>query len=56
MKKRKKGGGIKVLLIVLVIALLAVAAVIVWRQYEYGVSEKFYDGLRGALRLGGVKL
>ena len=47
MKRRKTGGGLRVMIAVLVIALLAVAAVIVWKQWEYGVSEQFYDGLRG---------
>ena len=55
MSKRKKGGGIKALIIVLVIALLAVAALIIWKQWEYGASEAFYDGLRGALRYEGAR-
>jgi len=54
MKRKKKGGGLKALIIVLVIALLAVAAVIVWKRWEYGASEEFYDGLRSALQCEGA--
>lgn len=54
MRKRKKGSGVKKLIIVLVIALLAVAALIIWKQWEYGASEAFYDGLRGALQYEGA--
>lgn len=54
MSRRKKGGGIKAMIIVLVIALLAVAALIVWKQWEYGASEAFYDGLRSALQYEGA--
>ncbi len=46
----KKRTDLKPLIIVLVIALLAVAAVIVWKQWEYSASENFYDGLRGSVR------
>ena len=55
MSKRKKGGGIKALIVVLVIALLAVAVLIAWKQWEYGTSEEFYNGLRGALQYEGAR-
>ena len=43
----KNGRGMKLLIALLVVALAAVVAVIVWKQHEYGVSEQFYDNLRG---------
>jgi len=46
----KNGRGLKLLIALLVIALIAVAAVIVFKEYEYGVSEQFYDNLRGLMR------
>ena len=54
MKKKKKQRGIRTVIAALVIALIAVAALIIWKQWEYSASEDFYNGLRGALRLGGV--
>lgn len=41
-------------IIVLMIALFAVVTLILWKQWEYGVSEDFYNGLRGALQFGGM--
>ena len=53
-RKRKKRGGLKAIIVCLIIALAVVLGVIVWKQYEYDVSEAFYDGLRGALKAGGL--
>ncbi len=55
MRRNKKQSGLKWLIIVLVIALLAVVALIVWEQWEYGASEEFYNGLRGALQYEGAR-
>ena len=54
MKKRKKQRGIRTAIVVLVIALIAVAALIIWKQWEYRASEDFYNGLRGALQFGRI--
>lgn len=43
----KNGRGMKLLIALLAVALIAVLAVIAWKQHEYGVSEQFYDNLRG---------
>ena len=56
MKKRRKHRGIRAAIIALVIALIAVAALIIWKQWEYGASEEFYNGLRSALQFGGVRV
>ena len=45
----KNGRGMKLLLVLLAAALAAVLAVILFKQYEYGVSEQYYDTLRGLL-------
>ncbi len=44
---KKKKGFDRVLLFILVAALIAVAAVIVYKQFEYKASEDFYTGLLG---------
>lgn len=54
MSKRKKRRSAKPLIAVLVVVLIAVIALILWKQWEYGASRDFYDGLRGALGQGGV--
>lgn len=54
MKKKKKQRGIRTAIAVLVIVLIAVAALIIWKQWEYGASEDFYNGLRGALQFRGM--
>ena len=46
----KNGRRLKLLLVLLILALAAVLAVMLWKQYEYGVSEQFYDNLRGLAR------
>ena len=56
MKKVKKQHGIRTMITVLIIALIAVAALIILKQWEYGVSEDFYNGLRGALQFGGMRV
>lgn len=53
---KKKGNGLKAALVLLIIALIAVAAVIVFKQMEYGQSEQYYDTLRGAVRLWGMSV
>lgn len=49
MKKGKKRSLMPVI-IILIVLLLAVVGVIVWRQYEYGASDAYYDSLRGLMR------
>ena len=49
MTKQRRKRRLKPLIVVLVVALLAVVALIVFKQYEYGVSADFYGGLRGGL-------
>ncbi len=53
MKKKQKCPGIGLAMALLAAALIAVIAVVLWKQWEYGASKEFYDGLRGALRCGG---
>ena len=43
----KNGRGMKLVIALLAVALVAVLTVILWKQHEYGVSEQFYDNLRG---------
>lgn len=42
----KRSQRLKLLLILLVLALAAVLGVILWREYQYGVSDAYYDSLR----------
>ena len=44
---------LKLVLAVLVIALLAVIGYILLREYQYGVSEEYYDSLRNTGLLKG---
>nr|MBR4281096.1 hypothetical protein [Clostridia bacterium] len=46
---KKKGNGLTVLIVLLVVAFVAVAAVYLFKQYEYGVSTDYYDSLRGLM-------
>ena len=56
MKKLDKNRMLKLVLAVLVIALLAVIGYILLREYQYGVSEEYYDSLRNTgLLKGGRK-
>ena len=41
------------LLVVLIIALIAVGVTIFWQEYQYGVSEDYYDSLRNTGLLTG---
>lgn len=56
MKKNGKKRSLAPVIAILAIVLIAVVAVIVWKRYEYAASDSFYDGLRGALMGGGVRL
>ncbi len=44
--KNKSSAWLKLLLILLVLALVAVVGYIVLREYQYGVSEDYYNSLR----------
>lgn len=46
MKKIDKKRLMMLLLIVLIVALAAVVGYVVLREYQYGVSDKYYDSLR----------
>ena len=46
MNKQSKSRLMTMVLIVLILALLAVVGYILWREYQYGVSEDYYDSLR----------
>ncbi len=56
MKKLDKNRMLKLLLMVLVVALAVVIGYILLREYQYGVSEEYYDSLRNTgLLKGGRK-
>ena len=44
--KKDQTRQLKLLLAVLVAALIAVGGYILWQEYQYGVSENYYDSLR----------
>ena len=46
MKKLDKNRVLKLLLVALVLALAAVVGYILLREYQYGVSDEYYDSLR----------
>ena len=46
MKKLDKNRVLKLLLVALVLALVAVVGYILLREYQYGVSDEYYDSLR----------
>ena len=46
MNKQSKMRLMKLVLLLLILALLAVVGYILWREYQYGVSEDYYDSLR----------
>ena len=46
MKKLDKTKLLRLILLVLVIALVAVVGHIFWEEYQYGVSDVYYDSLR----------
>ena len=49
MKKNGKKRSLVPIIVILAIVLVAVAALIIWKRYEYAASESFYDSLRGFL-------
>lgn len=52
---KKSNRGLVILLVVLILALLGVVGYILLREYQYGVSDKYYDSLRkGWLMLKGA--
>lgn len=54
MKKLDKTKLLKLILLALVIALAAVVGYILWQEYQYGVSDSYYDSLRNTGLLKGV--
>lgn len=46
MKKLDRNQTLKLLLILLLLALAGVVGYILLREYQYGVSENYYDSLR----------
>ncbi len=57
MKKNNHAKLLKLILLVLILALIAVVGYILWQEYQYGVSEDYYDSLRNTgLMKGGWKL
>ena len=44
MKKKRKG--LLVLIVLLCVVLIAIVCVIGYKQYEYGVSDAYYESLR----------
>ena len=54
MKKTSKNRLRKLLLLALLIALIAVVGYIALREYQYGVSDEYYDSLRKTGLLKGV--
>lgn len=53
--KNKKNRLLTVVLILLILALIAVAGYILLREYQYGVSEDYYDSLRKIGCMKGVR-
>ena len=54
MKKLTKSQLLKLVLLLLIIALVAVVGHIFWEEYQYGVSDEYYDSLRNTGRMMGV--
>ena len=48
MKKRKGRKGLLVLIVLLCAALAITVGMIAYKQYEYGVSDSYYESLRHA--------
>lgn len=46
MKSKKTDAKLKLLLIFLIAALVVVVGYILLREYQYGVSDSYYDSLR----------
>ena len=53
MKKRNTNRLLTVILVLLIIALAAVVGYILLREYQYGVSEDYYNSLRNTGRAQG---
>lgn len=53
MKKLDRNHVLKLVLVVLILALAAVAGHILWQEYQYGVSDEYYDSLRNTGLLKG---
>ena len=54
MKKLDKAKLLRLILLVLIIALVAVVGHIFWEEYQYGVSDVYYDSLRNTGLLKGA--
>lgn len=55
--KMNKTKLLRLILLLLVLALIAVGGCILWQEYQYGVSEDYYDSLRNTgLMKGGWRL
>ena len=54
MKNLDKNRVLKLMLAVLLLALIAVVGYILLREYQYGVSDEYYDSLRNTGLLKGV--
>jgi len=54
MKKMERYRRLQLILLLLTAALAAVVGYILWREYQYGVSEAYYDSLRNTSRAMGV--
>lgn len=50
MKKNGKKRSLWPVIALILVLMTAVAAMVVFKQYEYGVSADFYDGLRGGVK------
>ncbi len=44
--KNNKNRMLKLVLALLIAALIAVVGYILWQEYQYGVSDAYYDSLR----------
>ena len=53
MKKLDRNHVLKLVLVVLILALTALAGHILWQEYQYGVSDEYYDSLRNTGLLKG---
>lgn len=56
MKKLDRTQLLRLMLVVLVAALAVVVGYILLREYQYGVSEDYYNGLRNTGLLKGVRM
>ena len=53
MKKNNQSKLLKLILLILILALIAVGGYIFWQEYQYSVSEDYYDSLRNTGLMGG---